>query len=186
MGILSRLLRLCKADVHGVMDQMEDKELLLKQYLREMEENLSQKKDQLARTDRIIRQVTGDLDLHREELRRLEADLDLSLGKGKDDIARMLIRKRRTIEGGADMIAQRLDRVTAEKRFLQETLDRQLLQYEELKVKVAGLCRRPEGNPFSSLRSPEDHLPAWKNPTDEEIELELLQRKASLQQGGAP
>ena len=37
MGILSRVVRLCKADLHGVMDQMEDKELLLKQHLREMQ-----------------------------------------------------------------------------------------------------------------------------------------------------
>ena len=32
MGIMTRIMRLCKADLHGVMDQLEDKELLLKQY----------------------------------------------------------------------------------------------------------------------------------------------------------
>ena len=43
MGIMSRMLRLWKADLHGVMDQLEDKALVLKQYLREMEVSLKQK-----------------------------------------------------------------------------------------------------------------------------------------------
>ena len=43
MGITSRLIRIFKADIHGVMDQFEDKGLLLKQYLRDMEDALSDK-----------------------------------------------------------------------------------------------------------------------------------------------
>ena len=54
MGIMTRMLRLCKADVHGVMDQLEDKGLLLKQYLREMETSLGHKEQQVnALTQRI-------------------------------------------------------------------------------------------------------------------------------------
>ena len=34
MGIMTRFMRLCKADMHGVIDRLEDKGLLLKQYLR--------------------------------------------------------------------------------------------------------------------------------------------------------
>jgi len=186
MGIMSRLYRLCKADAHGVMDQLEDKELLLKQYLREMEESLEQKQARLARTGATIRQVQGDLDLRREELQKLEKDLDLAVGKGKDDIARMLIRKRRTIQGGADLLAQRLQYLTDEKSHLEETLERQRLQHEELKVKVAGFCRQAELHPFETMGPPTGEHPAWKMPTEEEIELELLQRKQSLQTGGAP
>ena len=32
MGIFSRMVKLCTADLHGVMDQLEDKGLLLKQH----------------------------------------------------------------------------------------------------------------------------------------------------------
>ena len=42
MGLFSRITRLCRSDLHGVMDQLEDKNLLLKQYLREMEEALEE------------------------------------------------------------------------------------------------------------------------------------------------
>lgn len=50
MGVLSRVVRLCKADLHGVMDQMEDKDPLLRQHLREMEAAMA---DQQACIDRL-------------------------------------------------------------------------------------------------------------------------------------
>jgi phage shock protein A len=43
MGILTRIVRICKADIHGVMDHIEDQGLLLKQHLRDMEKALSEK-----------------------------------------------------------------------------------------------------------------------------------------------
>jgi phage shock protein A len=43
MAILTRIFRLFKADIHGIMDQIEDQGLLLKQHLRDMEESLVQK-----------------------------------------------------------------------------------------------------------------------------------------------
>ena len=47
MGIASRMVNIFKADVHGVVDQFEDQGLLLKQYLRDMAEALSQKEAEL-------------------------------------------------------------------------------------------------------------------------------------------
>ena len=47
MGIATRITKIFKADIHGVMDQIEDQGLMLKQHLRDMEEALIQKKAQL-------------------------------------------------------------------------------------------------------------------------------------------
>jgi len=41
MGITTRLVRIFKADLHGVMDQLEDQGLLLKQHLRDMQAALN-------------------------------------------------------------------------------------------------------------------------------------------------
>ena len=49
MGIMTRLIKICKADVHGVMDQLEDKALLLKQHLRDMQETLTAKETELKK-----------------------------------------------------------------------------------------------------------------------------------------
>ena len=49
MGLLTRALRLCKADLHGVMDQIENRELLLKQHLRDMQAALMRNEAELSR-----------------------------------------------------------------------------------------------------------------------------------------
>ena len=88
MAIMTRLLRLWKADLHGVMDQMEDKGLLFKQYLREMEDSLRQKIARQQLLSQTIRQLRRDLDQRRQEVDKLDQDIDLAVNKSKDDIAR--------------------------------------------------------------------------------------------------
>jgi phage shock protein A len=182
MGILSRLFRLCKADVHGVMDQIEDKNLLLKQYLREMEEEIREKDNCLVRICQSCQQIQRDLTQRREEIKKLGSDLDLAVFKEKDDIARMLIRKRRTLQNTCEHLGCRKAKLVEDKRALTETLDLQRLQYDQMKFKVASFCQQVKQAPADTI----DTSVAWRTPTHEEIELELLQRKEALQQGGAP
>jgi len=108
MTILSRMLRLCKADLHGVMDQIEDKGLLLKQYLREMESALKQKQARQSRLNETCRQIKGDLSVQQAEGEKLEKELDLAVLMEKDDIARMLIRKRRTLHACRERLQRHL------------------------------------------------------------------------------
>jgi len=186
MGIFSRMVRLCKADLHGVMDQLEDKGLLLKQHLREMEESLKQRegqREQMARTDRRIRR---DLAQRDQEAQKLAQELDLALCKDKDEIARMLIRKRRVLQGGSEQLRRQLDILTEEKNRIGEILERQRLQHDELKIRIAAFCREAEARQYEERSPPREGASAWQAPSDEEIELELLQRKDALRQGGAP
>lgn len=182
MGILSRMFRLCKADVHGVMDQLEDKGLLLKQYLREMEASLKEKEERLEQIGGRLRQVQRDLAQRREEVQKLEKDLDLAVLKEKDDIARMLIRKSRTLQDSCEQLTYQMDSLEEEKGKLAETLAQQRLQHEQLSIKAASFCRQAEQQVFvdAAVHAP----PSWKAPSEEEIELELLQRKEAIQKGG--
>ncbi len=185
MAILSRMMRLFKADVHGVMDQLEDKGLLLKQYLREMEASLEDKEGRLNRMDLALRQAESDLDQRDAEVRKLENDLDLAVRKEKDDIARMLIRKRRSLQGSCEQLKHQIETLTQENRRLSETLARQRLQYDQLKVKVATFRQQARSEGFDDVIAAEGPSQAWRAPTEEEIELELLQRKEAMQEGGA-
>jgi len=186
MGVFSRIFRLCKADLHGVMDQLEDKSLLLKQYLREMEESLKIKEARMEQIERSCRQIQRDLNQRNQESEKLEQDLDLAVRKEKDEIARMLIRKRRTLQGGCEQLQRQLETLTEEKGKINETLAQQRLQYDQLKVKTAAFCRQAEQRQFEEPMAVMDAGFAWQTPSDEEIELELLQRKEALRPGGAP
>jgi phage shock protein A len=184
MGILSRMFRLCKADVHGVMDQLEDRGLLLKQYLREMEASLKEKDERLVQIGRHLRQVQRDLNQRHEEVQKLEKDLDLAVLKDKDDIARMLIRKRRTLEDSCEQLTFQLEGLEEEKNSLSETIAHQRLQHEQLKIKAAAFCRQAERQEFAESVATANSASSWKASSDEEIELELLQRKEAMQKGG--
>ena len=117
-------------------------------------------------------------------MEKLEKELELAVRKGKDDIARMLIRKRRMIQAGCEGMQRQLQGIEEEGAHLAEILNQQQLQYQELKVKAAAYCRRAEQRSFAEA----DEVMAesgFSSATEEEIEIELLQRKEALKQGGA-
>src|SRR6056300_1747917 len=93
MAILTRIFRLFKADIHGVMDQIEDQGLLLKQHLRDMEEALVQKEAKLKQMCFAKDQARQDYEKGKNESNNLEQDLGVAIRKDRDDIARMLIKK---------------------------------------------------------------------------------------------
>ncbi len=184
MAIFSRIFRLCKADFHGVMDQMEDKGLLLKQYLREMEAALRQKQERQSQLHQSCRQIERELSQREEEVDKLEKDLDLAVRKDKDDIAKMLIRKRRTIQAGCQGLQRQLQALEEEKGELAQVLEQQQMQYQELKAKAAVYCRQTEHRSYKEAFEMTDASTGAQTTSEEEIELELLQRKETLQQGG--
>lgn len=186
MGIMTRMLRLCKADVHGVMDQLEDKGLLLKQYLREMETSLGQKEHQVSALTQRIGQLASQIARHIDEMDKLEGDLTLALEREKDDIARMLIRRRRVFEIATSHLREQIETMTQEKTQLSETLANQRLQYETLSAKAGSFCRQTTDRLFETASHPRAGTIFSVDPGDEEIELELLRRKEALQKGGTP
>ena len=186
MGIMTRMLRLCKADVHGVMDQLEDKGLLLKQSLREMETSLDLKARQVGGLARQIGRLNGRIAAHREEADKLERDLTLALRKEKDEIARMLIRKRRALVAAAEQLSRQAAAMTRERAQLAETLAAQRLEYETLKAKAEVYWQQVCDRPLETAAEDEPGLWAEVQPAEAEIELELLERKEALQKGGTP
>ena len=185
MGLMTRTLRLWKADLHGVMDQLEDKGLLLKQYLREMENSLHEKE---ARCEQLIQncsQIRNDINHRKTEMDKLAKDLYLAVDKDKDDIARMLIRKRRSLEGAICHLEQQLELLTEEQKKLEGLLDQQRLQHDQFKIKAETYFRRNKDRSRNEGDASLFDLDGFQSPTEEEIELELLQRKEALAQGGA-
>ncbi len=185
MALLTRMFRLCKADLHGVMDQLEDKDLLLKQYIREMEEGLMQKGTRQAKLRNSCQQIQRDLDLRRSEMVKIEKEIELAVTKEKDEIARMLIRKRLTLTMACDQLQRQLEVLEEENAGMAETLATQRLRYEQLKIKAAAFSRLTEQQRFAMTASTVGRPDDWQTPSEEEIELELLQRKEALAQGGA-
>jgi len=185
MGIMKRMFRIWKADLHGIIDQLEDKELLLKQHLRDMENNLQQKQ---ARCDHLLdsrHQIERDILHCRERIDKVEKDVDAAVGKEKDDIARILIRKRKGLQANCDQLQQQAGSLAETHKKLCDVLSRQQLQYEQLKIQADAFFRESKTCQFHKNTMDLEGLVEGYAPTEEEVELELVKRKEALAHGGA-
>ncbi|MGD8990949.1 MAG: PspA/IM30 family protein [Desulfobacterales bacterium] len=183
MGILTRVIRLCKADLHGVMDQIENQELLLKQHLRDMQAALMQKRATLNQICRARERVLQDSEKTDKKRASLEVDLEIALKNDKDDIGRMLIKKLKPLVGIQAERRQHIDRLTRDIKQLQDKIEQQQLQYEQLQQKAGVYFHRTEQKSWEDI-APVD-LPGYAahDLSEEEIELELLQRKEAIKGG---
>jgi phage shock protein A len=184
MAILTRIFRLFKADIHGIMDQIEDQGLLLKQHLRDMEESLVQKEAKLKQMCFMRDQARQDYDKGINESNGLEQDLEAAIRKGRDDIARMLIKKIKPLAHIQSGRCSHIDRLNHEIEQFKEDMEQKRLQYEQLRQQAANFFHHAEKQ-NEDQRWPGMHADfGVYELSDEEIELELLQRKEALK-GGA-
>jgi phage shock protein A len=177
MGIATRIVKIFKADIHGFMDQFEDQGLLLKQYLRDMEEALNQKEAKLARKIALRNQSQKEHHKYDQQYQTLDHDLTVAVQGDKDNIARMLIKKTKPLGSLCDELAGQVATLDEKISQFKDHLSEQRLQYEQLKIRSAEYFHRLE----RQMREKDilDIIPGNipGELSEEEIELELLKRK---------
>lgn len=177
MALITRISRLFKADFHAVLDHIEEPEQLLRQAIRDME-------DDLAHAEQRITLCAHDQDalaVRKSELEnaiaQLDSELDLCFESEKDDLARALIRKK--LE--AERILKRLNsKHTANEQYLEEQrklFDENTSTLESLRQKAELLAQRTPvsgGSEFDDI--------AWMaremTVGDDEIEIAFLREKS--------
>ena len=184
MGIITRFTRLCKADIHGVMDQLEDKGLLLRQVLRDMEEELARKESKLKQMKTSRDQAQRESERYTQECATLEKDLEVAIEKDKDTIARSLIKKLKPLTCHRDELKRHVKTLDQEIAQFRECIDEQRLQYEQLQLRSTEYFHKTKREEWDKAVSTITGHDTSREPSDEEIELELLQRKEAIK-GGA-
>lgn len=94
MLLISRITRLFKADFHAVLDQVEDPLMLLKQAVREMEEevNAAELRQRRTAVERdALKERRDELEC---SLQDLEGELDICFEEEQVELARDLIRRK--------------------------------------------------------------------------------------------
>lgn len=137
MAIVNRITRLFTADVHAVLDRLEEPDALLRQAIREMEAALAEQAQQLKRlqTDREQQQR------RRSEIERALAsiaeELDLSFAAGNEALVRKSLRRRLEGERLVKMLDQRLQGLDAQIQQLEPALAQQRERLEGMRQKAA-------------------------------------------------
>lgn len=136
MAILSRISRLFSADVHAVLDQLEEPAALLRQSLRDMEAALLAQTAQLQACEHDrdgIRRRLADLD---RNLASIREELDLSFAAGNDALVRTSLRRRLEIERLVRALSQRAELLDAQIDQLAPALAAQRERLESLRLRA--------------------------------------------------
>lgn len=137
MTLMTRFSRLFRADLHAVLDRLEEPDVLLRQALREMEQSLIDGRRQLK-----------SMQLERQQLLRrrsqseagagdIEAQLDLCFAAGNTELARTLLRRKLEGERLSSSLERRvavLDAAIAERS---QALEEQTQQLQRLRDQAA-------------------------------------------------
>lgn len=117
MALINRISRLVKADFHAVLDQIEEPEQLLKQAVREMEDDLADSEQRLivcAHDQEALADRKSELE---GSIAEIDGQLDLCFESDKEDLAKNLIKKK--LE--AERVLKRLNsRYSANEKYLEE------------------------------------------------------------------
>jgi phage shock protein A len=142
MALITRISRLFRADFHAVLDQIEEPELLLRQSIREMEDDLAAREQRI----RLAAHEQGELRARQHEvtqsLAELDEELDLCFRSKKADLARNLIRRKLEAQRLARHLAHR---ETGTEKYLGEQraiLDEHQMTLEGLRQKAEIFTRR--------------------------------------------
>lgn len=94
MALVNRISRLFKADFHAVLDRIEEPEQLLRQAIRDMDEQLAEG-ERLSKVRALEQQALGKRIRELEsKLGETDSELDLCFASGKDELARDLVRRK--------------------------------------------------------------------------------------------
>jgi len=175
MRFLDRVATLIKADAHGVVESIEDRALLLKQYVREAEIELDRKRARMQALEGEHQRLAGELARLADGMGALDADITLALENDQDDLARFAIKKILPLRRDKAAVEGRLADIEAEMKEITDVVGTQEAELEELKAKVRAHLAAIPANDTDPVLSPGPVA-------DEEIEIELLHRRRQLNQ----
>ena len=172
MALITRIARLFRADLHAVLDRVEEPDVLLRQAVREMEEELARDASAL----KLQAQERERFDAKEEELQQslkaLEEELEICLDADKEDLARPLIRRMLETRQGLQILARRRDSLAAKMAELRRRLEENRSAYESLRQKSDLLAEQD----IDSRRS-DDWSRLDVAVREEDVEVALLREK---------
>ena len=172
MALITRVSRLFQADFHAVLDRIEEPEVLLRQAVREMEEELARDQQRNKILQHEQRQLgTRESDL-KQSLHEIEDELDTCFEAGNDDLARAWIKRK--------LEAQRSGKnVSRQRETLRETLEELNSRIRENQARLESMRQKAELLAEENVRDrPAD---SWAIPDitvrDEDVEVAFLREK---------
>jgi phage shock protein A len=175
--LFERMASLIRADAHGVLDQLEERGLLLKQHLREAEIELDHNRARLAALEDELRRLAGDEEKLASQVEALDDDVEMALAGDANELARFAVRRLLPRRKLLEELRTRTGELESERSRLAERVLAQTEQFEALRVQVRAQLARSSPGPCW------DEHGAGALVAEAEVDLELLRRRRA---GEAP
>jgi phage shock protein A len=181
LRLLDRISTLLKADVHSVVDALEERPLLLRQHLREAELDVLAKRARSQALAEEENRLRTEHARREQEARALDEDVELALANGKDELARFALKRLLPLRRELTGLSARIAEVAKARESLAALLERQEAELGSLRANAAAwLARPPEAfGPGGAAAAQASAAVA-----DEEVELELLRRSGAAADAG--
>lgn len=173
MPIINRLSRLVSADLHAVLDTLEDPEILLTQALREIQETLLSKQHEQRQSNHELERLRQQIDNNHAELNRLDEELDTCLAHNEDTLARTLVRRKLNCQRRIELTETRCQQ-------LSESILRAENEISEIEARLADLKQKQSlvVKPPAERFAPDNSNSAVSNA---DVEIALLREKQRRQ-----
>ncbi len=172
MALINRVSRLFTADFHAVLDRIEEPDVLLRQAVREMEDDLARTGQQIKRLARERDDLTRRQADRERSLGDIEEQLDVCFRSGEEQLARSLIRRKLEAEREARELATRLtinEEELGQRRAAVEENNRRL---ESMRQKAELLGERADDESFDEIA-----IDRELQVSDEEVEVAFLREQ---------
>jgi phage shock protein A len=181
MALINRFTRLFRADLHAVLDRIEEPEVLLRQSVREMEQSLADDQRNLNILEQELEGLPVLTSETKELLAQVQEEINLCIDTGNDKLARSKVRRKLELQQRAKRLQTREDSLVKEVTGLREQLATNRNRLESMRQKLEIFSqeqhRQVPGGQFGS-----DVLIS-----DDDVEVALLREKKSYgnKKGGA-
>lgn len=165
--IINRFSKLITADIHALLDSVEDPELTLRQAVRDMDQMIRDNEQTLARIDARTGERTALTTTLNRQVEGFDAQLDLCFANDDDDLARHVVGKKLAVTQKLDELDRQNEAELSERVRLVESLSEQRAVLGEIRLKAEARLDKPAAP--VALRSTQM--------AEKDIDLALLQER---------
>lgn len=108
VGILDRISTVLRANINALLDEAEDPEKMLEQIIRDMGEAIADARSQVAEMIAQEKLLEADVTKNRTQSDEWQAKAQLAMQRGREDLAREALTRRRDYAGNADAYGKQL------------------------------------------------------------------------------
>lgn len=172
MALINRLTRLFRADMHAVLDRIEEPDLLLKQAIREMEAAFADDEQRSRLLKHELTQLSGRLQTCHNKLAGMDEELDICFQSDQEELTKNLIRKKLELVRFTDQLELRRNSLQQTLVDLTQRLSENRTQLENLRQKAQLLAADSSDGTADDV-----HEPAAIHIDEADVEIAFLREK---------